>query len=190
MIGNQSLWASVLVIGLAASVAGAGTFAQFSDTETSASNTIQAGTLDLTPDGPAAILDSSVASNMAPGSLAASSLDVTNDGSIDGDLDLKVKNVANNEGNNPESETDTSSPGDLGDEVFVAVSVDGTVALNDTANNLDGSFANDVATLAANGGTSTVELQAYLPSTAGNDVQGDEVTFDLELQLGQSGVDY
>jgi len=39
---------SILVIGVVAMAAGAGTFAQFSDTETSEGNTFTAGTIDLT----------------------------------------------------------------------------------------------------------------------------------------------
>lgn len=39
---------SILAIGIAAAMLGAGTFAYFSDTETSSGNTFTAGTIDLT----------------------------------------------------------------------------------------------------------------------------------------------
>lgn len=46
----NKLLTSLLMIGVIAGMAGAGTWAYFSDTETSEGNTFTAGTLDLTPD--------------------------------------------------------------------------------------------------------------------------------------------
>ncbi|WP_277555482.1 TasA family protein [Halobaculum limi] len=78
-------------VGVASAGAGAGTFALFSDTETSSGNSVQAGTLDLTlGNGGSATL---TASEVAPGDSGVSALQVNNDGNLDGSLDVNVSNV-------------------------------------------------------------------------------------------------
>lgn len=98
MTGNRSLWASLLVIGLAATAAGAGTFAQFSDTETSATNVIQAGTLDLQPEDAGSLLFDDLAA--APGiQVGTESVDLENGGSIDGHhVEVDVSGLTENDG--------------------------------------------------------------------------------------------
>lgn len=79
-------------VGVASAGAGAGTFALFSDTESSTGNSVQAGTLDLTlGNGGSATLS---ASNVAPGDSGSDVLQVNNDGNIDGSLDVNVSNVS------------------------------------------------------------------------------------------------
>ena len=79
------------VVGAASAGAGAGTFALFSDTETSSGNSVQAGTLDLTlGNGGSATL---TASDVAPGDSSTSMVKVNNVGTIDGSLDVNVSNV-------------------------------------------------------------------------------------------------
>lgn len=58
---------SLLIVGLLASAVGWGTFAYFSDTETTANNTFTAGTLELDEAGFASFDLGAITANMAPG---------------------------------------------------------------------------------------------------------------------------
>ena len=82
---------SIMAIGIAALFLGAGTFAYFSDTETSGGNTFTAGTIDLTLGGTGATGVSFT--NMAPGDTASATIVVTNDGSLPGWLGAKSSYV-------------------------------------------------------------------------------------------------
>lgn len=82
---KAQILASLLTIGVAATMLGVGTVAYFSDTETSTGNILQAGTLDL-------ILEESggtspiTLTNMKPGDTVTGSITVTNAGSLAGSL--------------------------------------------------------------------------------------------------------
>ena len=101
------------VIGLASAGAGAGTMALFSDTETSSGNTVQAGTLDLTPDSSGSqtltIIDSpdgsQSGSGIEPGDSGSGSVEVTNSGSLDGYLDINTGDFKSNENTVDDPET-------------------------------------------------------------------------------------
>ncbi|GAB7093606.1 hypothetical protein JCM30237_07580 [Halolamina litorea] len=100
-LNRRRVLAGLGTIGVASAGAGAGTMALFSDTESSSGNTVQAGTLDLTlGNGGSAPLS---ASNVAPGDSGTSVLQVNNEGSINGSLDVNVANVSPNDAN-PEPE--------------------------------------------------------------------------------------
>ena len=75
-------------IGVASAGAGAGTFALFSDTEESSGNSVQAGTLDLTGDGPVTTVFD--ASNVSPGESGGGIQELRNEGSIGGEIDISV----------------------------------------------------------------------------------------------------
>ncbi|MEW6769865.1 MAG: TasA family protein [Bacillota bacterium] len=111
---------ALLGVLLVAALAGAGTFAYFSDTETSTGNTFTAGTLNLqvgTSDPTSAKIDSSTwASNgMKPGDTGnAATWLVQNTGSLAGDLAIGIGTVTNNENTRYEMET---AAGDTSDNV-------------------------------------------------------------------------
>ena len=87
----NKLLMSIMVIGIAALFLGAGTFAYFSDTETSGGNTFTAGTIDLTLSGTGAT--GVTFGNMAPGDTASATITVTNIGSLSGWLGARSSYV-------------------------------------------------------------------------------------------------
>lgn len=176
----------IAVTGAAAAGAGAGTMAYFSDTEDSTGNTVSAGTLDLTVDGSDSEQTTVSVGDVAPGESGSGSTTLRNTGTIDGSVDLVFSSASNLEGDNPDSETDTSSPGDLGGVLQVTVSVGSTQVLSGTFNSVfDGSEADSNVALAASS-SKDLTIDWSLPSTAGNDIQGDSVSGDITIQLNQT----
>ena len=79
---DKKILVSMMVIGLVATLAGAGLYAYFSDTETSTSNTFTAGTLDISL-GESETTEISIG-NMAPGDVTGDwVITITNDGTLD-----------------------------------------------------------------------------------------------------------
>jgi len=72
----------IATVGAASAAAGAGTFAFFSDTETSTDNAVQAGTVDL--NSPNSTVSYSVGDEIAPGESFTLQIETTYTGSIDG----------------------------------------------------------------------------------------------------------
>lgn len=176
----------IATIGAASAAAGAGTMAYFSDTESSTGNTVSAGTLDLKADGGDSAVTTVSVGNAAPGDSNSGSTTLKNSGSIAGSVDLVFGSASNSEGDNPESEGDTSSPGDLGAVLEVTVSVGGTQVRSGTFNSVfDGSEAESNVALAA-GGSKDLTIDWSLPTSAGNDIQGDSVSGDITIQLNQT----
>jgi len=102
MIGgamSRRVLVSLMIVAFAMAAIGAGTFALYSDTETSASNTFTAGTLDLTVDGADEPLPMVWdADNMVPGGVYDGGVvEVRNNGSVAGKVTLEVANVVSNE---------------------------------------------------------------------------------------------
>lgn len=97
-MNTKGILMSILMIGVVAIAAGAGTLAYFSDTETSTGNTFTAGTLDLvvvtTGTGPAGkhtvnelgdgFNDNVTFTNLAPGDSGSIVWTITNNGNLDG----------------------------------------------------------------------------------------------------------
>ncbi|MDS0223138.1 CalY family protein [Haloarcula sp. S1AR25-5A] len=77
----------IATVGAASAAAGAGTFAYFSDEETSTGNTIQAGTVDL--GSPETSGSQSLGTDLAPGDNFTIQIETTYNGSID-DVDLNL----------------------------------------------------------------------------------------------------
>lgn len=193
-----------IVLGLTAAGAGAGTFALFSDTETSSGNTIQAGTLDL---GLGVTSGSFTAGNLKPTESISGSFDLTESGTITGnhvELDFSVNTTeagASNDG-----DTAPSSAAGM-EELFQVTTLDydGTDLLSAysvTDANSNGIVdLNDVVThgvfddLAAPGGsTLTLTIEATFVDAEGgtytgglddDDFQGDELEIIVDAALAQ-----
>lgn len=193
---SKKIFVSLLMIGLIAMLISAGTYAYFSDTETSSGNTFTAGELDLKVDGKD---DPNVGSyftvgDVKPGDEGNVEIVLNNDGTIDGTADLHIKDVSNTEGTNPESETDTTEPGDLGAVLLITIQYDAngdgdyddtgeTIVTNESLNSLE---CQNKTLGALNASQSrNVKISWSLPAATGNDVQGDVVTFDIEFSLDQ-----
>lgn len=174
----------IVSVGCASAVAGAGTVALFSDTERSSSNTVQAGTLDLSVSSgdESAVLN---VENAGPGSSGSKSVAVENVGTLDGVVSFVFGQYVSEEGDNPESETDTSGEGELHDDVEVTVSL-GETAIRDGKfmSVFDGSKASRTVSLPS-GEVRDLVFEWSIPESVGNDAQGDLVRGDVTIQLTQ-----
>lgn len=182
-------------VGAAGAIGGAGTMAYFSDTEESTGNSVSAGTMDLNINGDDSAVTTLDVADKAPGDSGSESHSISNSGTVDGVVDVLFSSASNNEGDTSDAEGDTSSPGDLGGvlEVDVYLDDDGdtsstgdqTVAGSGTFDSVfDGSEADANHPLPA-GGSSNLVIEWEIPTTAGNDIQGDSVSGDISVELGQ-----
>lgn len=193
-------------IGAASAVAGAGTMAAFSDKEESNNNLVSAGTLDLEPAGSS----DGGAFNMSVGGLAPDNagqevgfLELTNTGSIDGELDYEIEDWTDYENgrNDPEMAAGDTSGGDpgagngeLSNHLQIRAFVDRTPG-NGVRNNaeaitggwvgLSTGVVNTNISVAA-GETIRIWVDARIPSGIGNQVQSDEVEIDAVFHLNQA----
>lgn len=104
-------------------VGGAGTWAAFSDSETSSGNTVSAGTIDL------ASIDSTQidAGPLAPDESGDVVFDLTNGGSVNGRPKAYVENIADQEDGreDAELEADGDGSGELSEVLEVEISLSG-----------------------------------------------------------------
>jgi spore coat-associated protein N len=197
--------AVLLIIGLV----GAGTYAYFSDTESSTNNSLTAGTLDLNIDGDDVAVTTFTASDVAPGESGTGNSTLDNVGSISGELDIATSAVANSAGSGG-TEYEGGS-GELGANAQIAVYLDvdqsGTWNAGDIGLLSDGTtysfptvlnydeideYASEdwdaVETMAATASDDIV-VNWQVPTGAGNDIQGDTVSFDITFTLEQAAAD-
>ncbi|MDW5549314.1 TasA family protein [Methanosarcina sp.] len=174
---------SVLIVGVIATVAGAGTWAAFSDTETSSGNTFTAGTLDLKLNGLDGITGFSIA-NVAPKDQGtAGTVTVKNDGTIPGDLVVSSANIVEDENGMNDAETaDDTTPGvgDLGNAITISIYDGSTLLYRGSVAGLSGANLGSLA--GAEEKTLTID---YEVSDAGNEIQSDILAFDLVFTLNQ-----
>lgn len=197
---------SVIVIGLVAMTAGAGTFAYFSDTETSTGNTFTAGTLDLKIRDSQGWGDSGAAdaewtlTDMKPGDSISGTIGLKNIGSIEADhLDIACSYVIDDpEG--PESDTQENTPADYMADYMILVDMeyvhDGSITdclslLTD--NDGDGidllelkqQGLDDLSPAPDGVGDERLTMWLKFSEDAGNDFQGDTLTVTLTFTLNQ-----
>ena len=198
---------ALMVMGLI----GGGTWAYFSDVETSTA-TLAAGRLDLTVDGenPWATAYVSVADMMPADTVNGATIVVQNDGNVIGDLWLRITSVTDGEGpalydpaggtsyvcsTEPEY-TAEGGPGswaisdNLSDHLTLACTVNATgvtgingEAVKDAETNGWQEIAPDMSA----GGTINFDLDVTLHQDTANYAQGDNCTFAIEFQLMQDG---
>jgi len=184
--------AAVIVI----ATAGLGTYALFSDTETSSANTFIAGTLDLktgTTDGVTGTLGSSA---MAPGDYVpetAATLTLNNAGTIDGStMDISCSYTESDGTGATEDTVDMDADDTAAMMTITTLNYGSTSLLSSiTDYNSNGrvdleDFANDPFTGLSGIDSSSsedFEIQVQFDSSAGNDYQNDgiEVTFTFSL---------
>lgn len=207
---------ALLGVLLVAALAGAGTFAYFSDTETSEDNSFTAGTLDLVVGGGASL--PFVFENIAPGDSDTDYDGLKNSGSIAGELDIVMSATNNNDNGQEEPENDQGTDtgnGDLGGQLKMALWLDldedGTAESTDIGLKSDGttydpSLGLDYATVDSYSGKSwngittldpseggnadaNIVINWELPSGTDNRVMGDSVSYDLTFELEQEDLD-
>ncbi|AKB17786.1 TasA family protein [Methanosarcina sp. WWM596] len=178
---NKKILLSVLTIGVLAVVAGAGTWAWFTDSGTSTDNTFTAGTLELKVGTGTTIAPFSF-TNIAPGFNENSVVNVENTGSIDGNLYVTITNI--------ETTAGSDSKADLQNKMDITITkLDGTTAVTGTVDTLANTKI-DVGTLYGVGSTEsssgTLDFAFNVDGdNVGNEIQGDGVTFDVIYDLEQ-----
>jgi len=181
---------ALMVMGLV----GGGTWAYFSDVETSAGNTFGAGTLDLEVDSenPWATAPISI-SNIAPGAASASTnITATNIGSLAGDLYMRINGFTDAGGDTSEPEQvkegEIGVTDDISTQLVLSVTGPGGAVTNIDAQTIasaNGTWSAKIADLAATNGTADIEISATCNASATNEYQGDNCTFTIELFLQQ-----
>ena len=201
--------AALLVIGLV----GGGTWAYFSDTETSTGNILTAGTLDLNVDGGDIAVTTLNVPATYPGDTGSGSTTLLNSGSITGELDISTGSVTNTGAEAGTSEYADDS-GDLGGVATIAIFIDvdestswtaGDIGLKSDATTYSHPTALDYATIDSYaskswGGSAGVEAMATaasdgfiimydVPTAAVNNIQGDSASIDFTFTLEQAAAD-
>ncbi|AKB29845.1 hypothetical protein MSSIT_3126 [Methanosarcina siciliae T4/M] len=177
---NKRMLLSVLIIGTVAVVAGAGTWAAFSDTETSNNNTFTAGTLDLTL---GQLVTGGVnLANIYPGANGTMAWDVENVGSINGTLSLAFDVYTPIEGT-PSTITPAGNS-TINEAIHVEVLAGTTSLYSGSLAGLETSTIPTTA-LATNVGPTTITINWDVPIATDNGIQGDETGFDLTFTLDQ-----
>ena len=199
----------IATVGVASAAAGAGTFAYFSDTETSEDNTVEAGTLNLTL-SPSTGTGSFINIDKAkPGDSGYIVFQLKNDGNIDGSsIEITLTNLSESDNTGTEFETTpTANGGELDEILLVAAYVEssnpesstgtytgdystssGTALITDSPT-LSGAvgttYAGSTDVSLTSGGTKYLVFEYTFPDVDDNTLQGDSVTFDIEVTLTQ-----
>ncbi|WP_423999270.1 TasA family protein [Haloarcula salina] len=192
----------IVTVGAASAAVGAGTFAFFSDTETSSNNQVTAGTLDLTGAANGAIS----ISNAAPGDTLPNtgtyeiSATYDADSTIDPvEVDLSVTNSEpSSEPSEPSNSTDQSASA-FAEQLTVDTAnlrKDGSVHEDltstqsvSTADDLGGLSLDDAFGDVSPGTTVGLELAFTFDSGAGNAFQADGLAMDVQFVGQQPGED-
>jgi predicted ribosomally synthesized peptide with SipW-like signal peptide len=183
---------ALMVMGLV----GGGTWAYFSDTESTSGNVLAAGTLNLEVDSEDTWVTPPInIINIAPGETTANvTIDVANIGNLDGDLYVRINGFTDGGGTNPEPEV-TAEAGNPTDNISTMLTLgaywNGTTAVTNldgvTIDTADGTWSGNYVDLAGTSGTASLEINATLDTAATNIYQGDNCTFTLEFYLAQNG---
>jgi len=194
---------ALLVIGMVSS----GTWAYFSDVETSVDNSLTAGTLDLNIDGVNEAVTTFSESAVAPGDSGSGSSTLSNVGSMGGELGITFSAITNTPGaGGGEYEGGT---GELGGVAEIAVYLDidqsgtftdGDIGLDaaidttylfaaglqwNTIDSYDGITWDAVETMVASA-ADNFRVEWRVPTSADNTIQGDSVSFDVTFTLEQA----
>jgi predicted ribosomally synthesized peptide with SipW-like signal peptide len=189
-LSRRKVLGSIGAIGVASAGAGLGTSAYFSDDETLDNNAIQAGELDLEIGS-----NSSVPlgiSGVAPGDSGSASVTIENTGNIGGRLTAAVNITGYNTNNAGDNEPHYSQSGELRDEIQISVGFDGTGIGFDRAIKWGSIGTADLqqevpAYAQLDGGnTGNLVIEWQLDEDATNEVQTDEIQFEVVVSLKQA----
>jgi predicted ribosomally synthesized peptide with SipW-like signal peptide len=205
---KKKLLLLTLALLLVAGMAGAGTFAYFSDTETSTGNTFTAGTLDLKIKDGGEWWSDGIAtaewalSNMKPGDTAYGSVDLKNFGSVYANHVEIACDYTITDPPGPESDTEENTSADkMAGEMVIT-----TMIYSYNADEVDclpritdanGNGVKDLYDLKASGGVDDLPLVqsgtqfgrldmiVRFDPNAGNDFQGDTLNLTVVFTLNQ-----
>jgi len=179
----------MLLIGMT----GIGTWAYFSDIETSQSNTFAAGTLDLKTDDSDGVSQTLLATNMAPGdTVGPETIILNNIGSVAGStLDLSFSYVESDGGTNPTDMTADQTAAMLG---VTKLNYDGSSILGSVSDSQPNGYI-DIGDLynadlsgqsgIADSANKVFEIEVKLRDSTGNDFQEDGITITMNFTLNQ-----
>ena len=191
---SKRLLISLIVIALSVAVIGAGTFAYYSDTETSKGNSFTAGSLDLQVESQGvwyngdivpsinAAFDA-IVNNLKPGDAGVLTIPIKNSGSLAGTPSLKVFNLLETAGLNVEPEGDTTA--DLGGKIDIVVKFDGVAVGSGTLRSLAGTTLSAPAGSLGAGADKNWTIEMSVASGVGNEIMADSATCDVEFGLVQ-----
>lgn len=204
------------MIALAVAAVSGGTFAYFSDTETSTANTFTSGTLDMVLSGGTQSVDSVIGTwvspaNWLPGQSFSATLQFTNVGSIDSHhIWFKFYNSQHNGNgdgsnlmdviivNNLQERFNGKTTGNQAAKIGNAIgNKDGVLTLRELTDFMNGAFGyyteddqnrplDDNVIGAGNLWDYDFILGFTFAATAGNEYQGDSCSFDMEVQATQN----
>ncbi|WP_247008310.1 TasA family protein [Halorientalis litorea] len=193
---RRRLLGGVATVGVTGAGVGAGTAALYSDTETSASNGLSAGTLNLTLDGQDTTVQFLSETGIAPGDSGTATMTVANAGSVTGYVDVEVASVTNAEngcaGNENSVDNSCGDPGqglgELQDNLETEAYFQNgptlwgptTVAAEPNAGDVY-----DVDYALSGGASDQFVLDWSLPAGTGNEAQTDSVSIQLTFRLDQ-----
>ena len=183
----------VLAVVLGVGAIAAGTLAYFADTETSTSNQLTAGTLDLKTDDVDGVTQTLYATSMAPGdTVGPSTIVFKNSGSLNGaSLDLAFSyvegdnspNIVNMSANNTAAMIEVTTLSYDGSSLLPSVSdgnINGYRDVQDLANaDLSGQSGINASA------TKNFQIAIQLRSNTGNDYQADGITVTMTFTLNQ-----
>ena len=189
---------ALMAVLITVALAGIGTYAYFSDTETSNGNTFAAGTLDLNVDGGNTNVVKFTVTNMKPGNQPKKSFTLANVGTINGYLDLENIVVTDAENGRLDPEIDagdtTDGTGELQNVVNVRLFIDyggdgwissgDDVFYNGLVKDLPGNFELDES-INAGSSINIVALFDWWNTPDDNQAQSDSMTLDITFELGQ-----
>jgi predicted ribosomally synthesized peptide with SipW-like signal peptide len=181
--------AFMLLIGMS----GIGTWAYFSDVETSTGNVLTAGTLDLKTDDVDGVSQTLFATNMAPGdTVGSANITLKNSGSIAGStLDLAFSYIESDGSPNPVNMNadDTAAKIEVTALNYGGPSLLGSVSDNNTNGYLDifDLMKEDLSGLSGIGPSASkdFEIAVFLRTETGNDYQADGITMTMTFTLNQ-----
>lgn len=200
----KKILVGLFLLTVVVAVALGATGAYYYDEEVVPANQFNAGTLDLETCGNNMIFD-----DVKPGftgrggqSFHGGILGIQtyeNVGNNPGLLSWAIRNVLNTEGLNPEPETNTVEPGDLGNVLYIDKVVIGTaigagnqvvnnvmtLTIGKTVNDLADDPAIDTGVTLPVGTTYYSEVYWSVPGSVGNEIMGDVCTFDIILDMKQ-----
>jgi len=200
VINLKRIILSTLSIIAVVGMVSAATWARFIDTEASNNNTFATGTLDLTVDGKnGAEVKSFNVVNLKPGDIYGRVYyRLKNVGSVAGKPKICLTNLVNTESSGTTEFENDGTPGELGDNLELIVDTNGHWLMTsgqklDAFNGRcwtpddpkDAEFAASNADVLDPGEEMIFGIRLDLPVNAGNEIQGDSVSFDLEFTLEQ-----
>lgn len=194
-------------------IAGLGTWAYYTDTESSTGNVVSAGTMDLQANGVSKVTTPIfTATGKKPGDSATNNTTLKNAGTIPGYLSIATSNATNTNGaGGTEYETTLGETGELGGVakmvLWIDVNNDGSynagtdfnlrptggvsyetiwnsANMTDTINNFGGKTWSNIITL-GNQGLCGLRTYWTIPTSANNSIQGDNVTMSFFYTLQQ-----